>query len=275
MKIQTNEWAVGFLRSADPNAHSFHAPDRHSKEKKPSPRETANAGDDSVTIESHSAYRSLNNSATANVGNAISLSQTQDGFLQKVQESLQRMSELSILAQGASKNATDRSTYTAEFAQLQNRIRDIGAKMFKAANLFQPASLGIASGNIALPFGQEIAAIGSDSINSCLENTSNPDLTAIDSAQSAGDAVTAIQNTLKAVTELRVKVGMTIQHLGEAGEQLAALSEHLSGSKKRIRNGHVAEESTRFARYDILARSGTAMLAEANALPQSALRLLD
>ena len=68
--------------------------------------------------------------ASTNVGNAISFSQTQDGFLQKVQTALERMSELTVLSQDVTKSNTDRSNYSVEFTQLQNYISDIGGKNF-------------------------------------------------------------------------------------------------------------------------------------------------
>ncbi|SVB43134.1 uncharacterized protein METZ01_LOCUS195988, partial [marine metagenome] len=74
--------------------------------------------------------------ASANVGNAISFSQTQDGFLQKVQTALERMSELTVLSQDVTKSNTDRSNYSVEFTQLQNYISDIGTKKFNDVTLF-------------------------------------------------------------------------------------------------------------------------------------------
>ena len=77
-----------------------------------------------------------NNAVRSNVGNAVSFTQTQDGFLQKVQSSLDRMSELSVLSQDITKTDTDRSNYSVEFEQLQNYISDIGTKNFNGVTLF-------------------------------------------------------------------------------------------------------------------------------------------
>ncbi len=57
-------------------------------------------------------------------------------------------------------------------------------------------------------------------------------------------------------------------------EQLGVLKDNLAAANSRIKDVDVAEESTQFARYNILVQAGTAMLAQANANPQSALRLL-
>jgi flagellin len=56
--------------------------------------------------------------------------------------------------------------------------------------------------------------------------------------------------------------------------QLGVLQTNLSAANSRIKDVDVAEESTQFARYNILVQAGTAMLAQANATPWSALRLL-
>jgi flagellin len=57
-------------------------------------------------------------------------------------------------------------------------------------------------------------------------------------------------------------------------DQLGTLKNNLSSANSRIMDVDVAQESTRYAKYNILVQTGTAMLAQANALPQSVLRLL-
>jgi flagellin len=69
-------------------------------------------------------------------------------------------------------------------------------------------------------------------------------------------------------------VGANVSRLNFTSEQLAILKDNLSAANSRIKDVNVAEESTLFARYNILVQAGTAMLAQANATPQSALRLL-
>jgi flagellin len=70
-------------------------------------------------------------------------------------------------------------------------------------------------------------------------------------------------------------MGANIQRLNLRGEQLSILNENLSSANNRLKDVDVAAESTQFAKMNILVQSGTAMLAQANLLPQSALRLLD
>src|SRR6266446_6680933 len=63
--------------------------------------------------------------ANTNVSNAISYSQTQDGFLQKVSDAFNRMSELSILSQDVTKSGDDRALYQKEFSALSTYITDL------------------------------------------------------------------------------------------------------------------------------------------------------
>jgi len=73
---------------------------------------------------------------------------------------------------------------------------------------------------------------------------------------------------------MRAKAGANIQRLNMTEQQLSISSENIAAASSRIKDVDVAKESTNFARYNILVQTGTAMLAQANVLPQSALRLL-
>jgi flagellin len=93
----------------------------------------------------------------------------------------------------------------------------------------------------------------------------------------SANAVTALTNVKAAITQLasdRAGVGAMRVRLEYTNEQLGVLRDNLVASNSRIKDVDVAEESTQFARYNILVQAGTAMLAQANSTPQSALRLL-
>ena len=81
--------------------------------------------------------------AQANIGNAISFSQAQDGFLKKVGKALDRMSELATLAQDVTKTGTDLDAYQSEFEELQSYITDVSAKQFNGVDLFGGDTLSV------------------------------------------------------------------------------------------------------------------------------------
>src|SRR5580765_361389 len=83
------------------------------------------------------------NAAKSNVGNAISFTQTQDGYLKKIGKALDRMSELSILAQDVTKSDGDRGLYDAEFQQLSQYVTSAASKDFNGVSLFSTAVLDV------------------------------------------------------------------------------------------------------------------------------------
>jgi len=205
--------------------------------------------------------------ANANVANAVSFGQTQDGFLQKVTKALDRMSELSILSQDVTKTDADRTLYDAEFQQLGAYVNDVATKQFNGVDLFGGTALNVTTdedGNTFSMTGVDLAAGAYTTATGSAVNTS-------------AAATTALTNVKAALDQLgtdRANVGANISRLSMTSEQLGVLKDNLSAANSRIKDVDVAEESTQFARYNILVQAGTAMLAQANATPQSALRLL-
>jgi flagellin len=83
-----------------------------------------------------------------------------------------------------------------------------------------------------------------------------------------------VKSAISNVATYRSSIGADLSRLMMTNEHLAVLSENLQSSVSRIKDVDVATESAKYAKYNILVQSGTAMLAQANSLPQSALRLL-
>ena len=220
------------------------------------------------------AQMNRNNAVRSNVGNAISFTQTQDGFLQKVQSSLDRMSELSVLSQDITKTNTDRSNYSVEFEQLQNYISDIGTKDFNGVNLFASAGSAVTIDSDASKFTMNAVDMASATVATGLANIYNATSSAITNTTSAAGALSNVQTAIQNLADMRARVGANIQRLNMTDDQVNILNENLSAANSRIKDVDVAEESTRFAKANILVQSGTSMLAQANMLPASALHLV-
>src|SRR5690349_19402067 len=120
--------------------------------------------DDAAGLDVATRFDALINrtkAANNNVGNAISFNQTQDGFLKKASKALNRMSELSILAQDITKTDADRALYNAEFTTLGAYIDDIATKQFNGVDLFGGADLDVTTDSDANTFtmtGVDLAA---------------------------------------------------------------------------------------------------------------------
>ena len=213
--------------------------------------------------------------ADANVGNAISYSQTQDGFLQKVGKALDRMSELATLAQDVTKQDSDRALYSKEFKTLQNYVVDIGKKSFNGISLFASATLMVTTDSDSVSTATGFGMAGVD----LLTNSSYATAITAGSASIATQAAAAasLQMVMSAIGQLasdRANIGASIVRLNSTHDQLGVLKDNMAAANSRIKDVDVADESTQFARYNILVQAGTAMLAQANTSPQSALRLL-
>jgi len=207
------------------------------------------------------------NATKSNVINAISFNQTQDGFMAKVAKALDRMSELSILSQDVTKSDSDRALYQKEFAKIGAYIDDLATKDFNGVSLFGGASLDVTTDSEGNIFSMTGVDLGAGTYSTA---------TSGDVSTTAG-AVSALADVKGAIDQLasdRATVGANITRLSYTSEQLGVLHDNLSAANSRIKDVDVADESTQFARYNILVQAGTAMLAQANATPQSALRLL-
>jgi flagellin len=205
--------------------------------------------------------------ASSNIGNAISFSQTQDGFLDKVSKALNRMSELTILAQDATKSDTDRALYDAEFQTLSSYIEDLSTKDFNGVSLFDGTVLDVTIDSEGNTFGMSGIDLGGATYTSATASD-------ITSVTNAGLALTAVKNAISQLATDRAGIGANVARLTSTADQLGVLKDNLTSAKSRIMDVDVADESTQYARYNILVQAGTAMLAQANSMPQSVLRLL-
>lgn len=266
MIIQQNYASLGATVGTDPNSPSFHSQNwfRSAGRRNPLPHEEEKPQNNSVSIGSHSWSHSDLLTANLTVGNAISFSQTEDAFLRKAQESLQRMGELSVQAQAEGQSETDRQKCGDEFVQLQTRIRAIESKMIDTIGIFADAALQMTLEVGEMVETEEMVTFGRIPLHDYLGRSADPKQTGIADGKTASDASSSIRDALKAITSLRTQVSSHIQELCQTGEEIVARMDH----------GTITRDSTESARSNILAKSAVAILAQANALPGSTLRLL-
>ncbi len=205
--------------------------------------------------------------AKSNLGNAISYTQTQDGFLQKVGRALDRMSELAILAQDVTKTDADRTLYQSEFSQLGSFITSTAAKDFNGVSLFSTTALSVTVDSEGSTFSMSGINLGAAAYTGATGAS-------VASSTSAASALTSVKSAISQLASDRASIGAFQARLNSTSEQVSVSKENLVAASSRIKDVDVAEESTQYARYNILVQSGTAMLAQANQQPQSVLRLL-
>ena len=205
-----------------------------------------------------------NKAVQNNLTSVLSFSQTQDGFLEKVNKALDRMGELAMLADDDTKS-TSETDYNTEFADLKNYISDIGTKDFNGVSLFNGEDLFVTMDSDGNVWELNDSDLNDEDIDEVIES----DFTA-----GSWNAVTVIKSAIENVATHRAQIGANIQRIQFTREQVGLLNENLQSSVSRIKDVDVAAESTQFARFNILVQSGTAMLSQANLLPQHALRLI-
>lgn len=210
------------------------------------------------------------NAASNNISNAVSYSQTQDGFLKKTQKALDRMSELAVLSQDITKTNPDRELYDMEFQELSSYIKDIANKDFNGVSLFDGATRDVTKDSDANKFNMTgVDFTGSTDYANATANT-----VGVGTTTAAIDALDLVKKAIIQLSADRAQVGANLSRLNMTNDQLAVQKVNLSAANSRIKDVDVAAESTEYARYNILVQSGTAMLAQANQQPQAALRLL-
>jgi flagellin len=206
--------------------------------------------------------------ANSNVSNAMSFSQTQDGYLQQVGAALDQMSTLAVQAQDPTKTSTEIADYNTEFAALAGYVNTTASATFNGVSLFGSSGLAITTdGTSGATFTMTGVNLGASAYTTATGST-------ITSATLAAAALTDVTAAITQLATDRSNVGANEERLTYTGDELGVLSDNLTAANSTISDVDVATESTKYAEYQILVQSGTSMLAQANQNPQSVLKLL-
>jgi flagellin len=215
------------------------------------------------------------NAANANVSNAESLLQTQDGYLQQVGSALDQMATLATEAQDVTKSPSELAGYQSEFNALAGYVNSTAGATFNGVTLFTGATLAVTTDANGGTFSFTSANLGgSNYTNLTGTNVTGSGAANISSATFAAAAETLVTAAISQLASDRAGVGAAEERLNFVGNNLGVLSNNLSSANSQITDVDVATQSTEYAKYQILVQSGTAMLAQANSNPQSVLKLL-
>ena len=230
------------------------------------------AGGLAVSMKLSAAIRRTD-ATSANVGNALSLLQTQDGVLKNADKILNRMSELATLALDVTKTSgagSDLDLYQTEYDNLADQLSAMTNEAFNGIGMFDTASATSLTVRTSEDGGQTVGVTIAD-LSSIHSAISSGDITSNATATTALAAITAQIETL---ASMRATNGSEQSRLSFAADMLAVNKQNLEAANSRIIDVDVAQESSQLARFNILQQSGMAMLSQANQSPQSVLRLL-
>lgn len=225
------------------------------------------------------------NVAVRNANDAISLTQTAEGAMAKVGDSLQRMRELAVQSRNATNSDSDKDSLDKEFGELAKEIqRVIGGTTFNGKHI-----IGSDADTQTFQIGANTSS--DDTIDLATTNMgSAADLTAvagtdntgasravIDSTTDSTSLATVIDNIDTAIDFVngeRATMGAAQNRFDAVISNLQVSVENQSAARSRITDADFATETANLSRAQILQQAGNAMVAQANQLPQQVLRLL-
>ena len=218
------------------------------------------------------------NQAVRNAGDGISLAQTAEGGMDGITQSLQRMRELAVQALNYSNTDGDRSAIQLEVAQLKAEIDRVAVQTkFNTKDLlngsFTSANFQVGAGGTEVITVSGIADMRGTALGTATNKISAVDVSTLALAGST-DALGAIDAALTTVTSARASLGAVVNRFEQTINNLRVTVETLEGSRSRVLDADFAAETAALTRLQILQQSGTAVLSQANVIPQNVLSLL-
>jgi flagellin len=253
------------------------------------------------------------NVAVRNANDGISLAQTAEGALGKIGDNLQRMRELAVQSRNATNSEGDRANLQKEFKELQSEIdRTVKGTKFNGTALFADGAATTLSFQVGagtstedkidiegavLGGGSSISAASAISGMDGTGATAEVDLmatvtggwdgtngiaigggassgTAVASVDQVDDAIDAIDKALDLINDKRASFGASQNRFEAVISNLQVNIENQSAARGRIMDADFATETSNLSRSQILQQAGSAMVAQANQLPQQVLSLL-
>jgi flagellin len=205
------------------------------------------------------------NVAVRNANDGISLAQTADGALATVSDALQRMRELAVQAQNGSNGTSDRANLDTEYQDLSAEITRIAAQ-----TKFNGTAI------IGASAGANVFQVGANNADTLTITTTTVTTVAggLTTSALASTALAAIDTALDTINTSRANYGSAMTRFGYAISNLGIAGENQSAARGRIMDADFAAETSNLSRAQILQQAGTAMVSQANQLPNNVLSLL-
>jgi len=214
--------------------------------------------------------------AIKNANDGISMIQTAEGALDEVTDMLQRMRELAVQASSGTMSAADNDYLDLEFEALKAEIERVAQNTEWNGTAILDDTVGTTGSvdfqvgvdstqTITVDFGDLTAATGTGS------GFAGADL---DTNTLAGTAIGLLDTAIEAISNQRATFGAAANRLEHAVDNLTNVKVNAEASRSRIMDTDYAESTAELARTQIIQQAGTAMLAQANQLPQTVLALL-
>ncbi|MFN7694740.1 MAG: flagellin [Burkholderiales bacterium] len=223
--------------------------------------------------------------AIRNANDGISLAQVAEGALGKVTDNLQRMRELTVQARNATNSNSDKDALDREFGELSKEIQ----RIVQGTTFNGKAILAQAAGTQVFQIGANTTA--NDVIEfSTTDLSIDPQITIVAGTDNTGagraviDGTTDVTALATVITNIdlafdfingqRAVLGAQQNRFEAVINNLQISHENQMAARSRIVDADYAQETSNLSRANILQQAGTAMVAQANQLPQQVLQLL-
>lgn len=235
-----------------------------------------------AVAESFNAQIRGNTQAVRNANDGISLGQTAEGALGQIANNTQRIREIAVQAANGTISNTNRSQLQKEVDQLTQEIsRIVATTQFNGTNLlsgastltFQVGADGVASNQVSVTT-TDLAQNGSAGLYAFSASLTATGVISVTTSAAASAAIANVDTDISQISTIRSTFGAVQNRFEAVINSLQNYVENLSASRSRILDADFAAETANLTRGQILQQAGTAVLAQANALPQTALSLL-
>ncbi|MBN9375689.1 MAG: flagellin [Cellulomonas sp.] len=212
--------------------------------------------------------------AARNAQDGINVVQTAEGAMTEVHSILQRLNDLAVQAANDSNDTNARADIQTEADGLTSELTRISS----ATKFNGKVLLDGSAGTMNFQVGADSSASSTISVDLSGADVSASGLAVnalkFDSNTDAQTSLTSIQTAIQTVSTARANLGASQNRLQHTINSVNVTVENLTASKSQIQDTDMASEMVNFTRNQILSQAGTAMLAQANSMPQSILKLL-
>jgi flagellin len=217
--------------------------------------------------------------ASKNAQDGINALQIAEGAANEISAILQRMRELAIQSANDTLTSVERSYTNQEFTALRSEIDRIAdVTNYNGMLLLSNVSGSERFGDEDVLWVDANDQVGVDSITISISTISSAQIglssSAVDSGTNAQTAISSLDTAINSVNRMRSDVGAYINRLEHAINNLQISNTNQQAAESQIRDVDFAYETAQYTRSQILIQSGTAMLAQANMVPQTVLQLL-
>ncbi len=229
--------------------------------------------------------------ASQNIQDGTSIAETTDGALSTAQTILGRLRDLAVQASNGTNDTNSRAAITSEATQLQAELSRMSTSVsFNGIKLLNASAGSAADGKISLQVGANngdtvqldlsganLGAVATALTIGTVTGTSSAAGTGIkfDTTANAQQSITNLDAQITAISTARSTIGAVENRLADAGSTITTAITNLTAAKSRITDVDMASEMANYTKQQVLAQAGTAMLSQANSIPQLALKLLN